>query len=418
MDLLGAYESSNSGGEDNDQPLATNVSNGVVAVSLDSASTVPGHTAGGSLHTYPLAAPTAPTAPTVVPTAHAASTAATSADTVSNNLKAPSVPAVTQVGGPLTTSPLAAATITTVVPTTHAASTAATSAGTVSNLLKAPPVPAVTQTQAGEPINVTDDTSTSPPGSGAVENKNDDIVAAVAAAVGIMNAPPVCPTRNYDSKEETTTETKEEEFVARRVAKKFIVRSTNKMHQTTNVATGGSCEGTLKKIFFGSVTKFIEPSNVWKIIFDDGDVDILSHDDVSMAIQLYDQYKKYDLKLNTVPKFVDNGGDGGWSTAASGRKKQRGKKAISRNKHAKPPRAEPPQPVWVGPPDESLDGGWPVGWIKKVYARKTGSHKDRYWYTPKENIKLRSMVQVKLFLQHLKSTNGNENEAKAMLLKK
>ena len=98
----------------------------------------------------------------------------------------------------------------------------------------------------------------------------------------------------------------------------------------------------------------------------------VSRDDVSMAINLYDQYKKYDIKLNAVPKFVDNGGDGGWSAAASGRKKQRGKKAISRNKHAKPPRAEPPQPVWVGPPDEPLDGGWPVGMDQKRLCKKNG----------------------------------------------
>ena len=55
-----------------------------------------------------------------------------------------------------------------------------------------------------------------------------------------------------------------------------------------------------------------------------------------------------------------------------------------------------------------LDGGWPVGMDqKKSMQEKRDLNKDRYWYTPNENIKLRSMVQVKLFLQHLKSTNGN-----------
>jgi hypothetical protein len=68
-----------------------------------------------------------------------------------------------------------------------------------------------------------------------------------------------------------------------------------------------------------------------------------------------------------------------------------------------------PEPVWVGTPTEDLEGGWPTGWTKKVFERKSGATKggkDRYWYSPINGFKLRSMVEgayanIILFYFHL-----------------
>lgn len=49
--------------------------------------------------------------------------------------------------------------------------------------------------------------------------------------------------------------------------------------------------------------------------------------------------------------------------------------------------------VYEGPPTEALEGGWPEGWLKKVIKRMTGDAQDRYWYSPIERIKFRSMVE-------------------------
>ena len=71
--------------------------------------------------------------------------------------------------------------------------------------------------------------------------------------------------------------------------------------------------------------------------------------------------------------------------------------------------------IYSGPPDEPLEAGWPGGWTKKVYQRKSGDTKgsqDRYWFTPRENYKLRSMREVKKFLFALQKTNDDEREAK------
>jgi hypothetical protein len=76
-----------------------------------------------------------------------------------------------------------------------------------------------------------------------------------------------------------------------------------------------------------------------------------------------------------------------------------------------------PVPISVGKPDEDLPGGWPAGWVKKVYERKGGKFKgkgDPYWYSPKENIKLRSMVEVRKFMKALKESKGDEPKAKSI----
>jgi hypothetical protein len=70
-----------------------------------------------------------------------------------------------------------------------------------------------------------------------------------------------------------------------------------------------------------------------------------------------------------------------------------------------------PKEVSCGAPDEPIDGGWPPGWTKRTFERKSGAskrHTDRYWYTPQKEYKLRSMVEVKRFMAFVKDTNGDE----------
>jgi hypothetical protein len=69
------------------------------------------------------------------------------------------------------------------------------------------------------------------------------------------------------------------------------------------------------------------------------------------------------------------------------------------------------QLIWEGIPDEYLylDGGWPQGWIKKVYVR--GPRVDRYWYSPKLQYELRSVIQVERFISALAECNGDEQAA-------
>ena len=74
--------------------------------------------------------------------------------------------------------------------------------------------------------------------------------------------------------------------------------------------------------------------------------------------------------------------------------------------------------IWTGVPDEPLEGGWPMGWMKKIFVRKSGAsagHTDRYWYTPECQYKLRSMVEVRKFLENLRTCKGDEVAAKRMM---
>jgi len=71
-----------------------------------------------------------------------------------------------------------------------------------------------------------------------------------------------------------------------------------------------------------------------------------------------------------------------------------------------------------GPPTESLEGGWPEGWVKKVFERVSGATKgttDKYWYSPTNGVRLRSIIEVRRFMKALKKTNGDENEAKKIM---
>jgi hypothetical protein len=87
-------------------------------------------------------------------------------------------------------------------------------------------------------------------------------------------------------------------------------------------------------------------------------------------------------------------------------------------------KAQPPLEVYSGKPTEKLsneyndgsdcswlssDGG--SGWTKKMMKRMNGKNigrVDSYWYTPKMKYRLRSIVEVKLFMKALQYYEGNE----------
>jgi hypothetical protein len=76
--------------------------------------------------------------------------------------------------------------------------------------------------------------------------------------------------------------------------------------------------------------------------------------------------------------------------------------------------------LYEGAPRRPLDveGGWPKGWIEQIYQRGGGATKgrpDSYWYTPNKMHKIRSIVNVKLFLSFLEKCNGDEDAAYKML---
>ncbi len=140
----------------------------------------------------------------------------------------------------------------------------------------------------------------------------------------------------------------------KRVAKKFRVSSSNKSHK----------DGKVNKIFFGTVGNLISgKEDSWRILYDDGDIDIFSHSSVLDAIKYYDMNKDYD----TVSRKTElNGEKGGKNTATKITRSTvgnvRGKASTPKRKktNAKVQRKEA-VPVWTGPPDEEIDGGWPQG---------------------------------------------------------
>jgi hypothetical protein len=73
--------------------------------------------------------------------------------------------------------------------------------------------------------------------------------------------------------------------------------------------------------------------------------------------------------------------------------------------------------VYYGRPEEDIPGGWPDGWMKRTFQRPGGQKQrfDRYWYTPQMQYKLRSIVEIKKFMQYLKDSNGDEETAYAYL---
>jgi len=197
------------------------------------------------------------------------------------------------------------------------------------------------------------------------------------------------------------------EFTNQRIAKQFRVSSTNKIHTNTG--------GKVNKIFFGTVEKIIPgKGKMWRIMYDDGDVDIMSRTNILNAIRYYDKNRKYDTnhahKILISPLLNSEEKDMSTTKASPPKKGKKIKAKVTRKE---------PLPVWTGTPDEDIDGGWPKGWVKKVYARKNGATKgatDRYWYSPKEKFKLRSMVQVRKFLKALAGTKGDEIMAKKTMV--
>jgi hypothetical protein len=92
----------------------------------------------------------------------------------------------------------------------------------------------------------------------------------------------------------------------------------------------------------------------------------------------------------------------------------------SKEKEKEAKKKIPPVEVWSGVPDDPLpnDQPWPPGWRKRILERQSGTSKgtkDRYWYTPKQRYALRSMVEVKRFLEALSQCDGNEDKAMAKI---
>lgn len=157
----------------------------------------------------------------------------------------------------------------------------------------------------------------------------------------------------------------------KRVAKKFRVLPSNKSRQGAKV----------NKIFFGTVGKPISgKEDSWRILYDDGDIDIFSRASVLDAIKYYDVNKDYDRVSR---KTELNGEKGGTNTTTKLTKSTIGNvsgKAARKKTKAKVERREA-VPVWTGPPDEEIDGGWPQGvsikFVVILYLRSS-----RYYFVP------------------------------------
>ena len=153
----------------------------------------------------------------------------------------------------------------------------------------------------------------------------------------------------------TSTNTSDDpnlEFGERRIAKRFRVLTTNREH----LGTGGKVD----RIFFGTVEKLI-PGNVelWRILYDDGDVDIMSRPKLSAALEYYVANKQLDTSHSH--KRISYEGE---EENAKKRAKNAKPKATPPIKAKKPKAkvARPcPVPIWEGAPDEEIDGGWPDG---------------------------------------------------------
>ena len=83
--------------------------------------------------------------------------------------------------------------------------------------------------------------------------------------------------------------------------------------------------------------------------------------------------------------------------------------------------------VWSGEPDEQFYPfnkepiNWPPGWKKQVFQRASGGTQgatDRYWYTPKQSYKLRSLKEVYNFFACMERNENDETRAWKALKKK
>ena len=78
--------------------------------------------------------------------------------------------------------------------------------------------------------------------------------------------------------------------------------------------------------------------------------------------------------------------------------------------------------LWKGPPDDDLgdDQVWPDGWMKHIKKRTTGQmegKKDPFWVSPAGRT-LRSMNEVRRYLQAMADTNNDEDAAFQQFKKK
>mmetsp|Transcript_54579 Transcript_54579/g.132550 ORF Transcript_54579/g.132550 Transcript_54579/m.132550 type:complete len:324 (-) Transcript_54579:1166-2137(-) len=217
------------------------------------------------------------------------------------------------------------------------------------------------------------------------------------------------------------------------------------------------------QVFFGKVDKKLDDDDMsvdWHVTYEDGDQEDLTNDEVVKAKKFFERVKKQEEKdaaakakasrkssreskktdtyitassvaVLTVKK--DKGTRASAKTAAKSKAKTPAAKKTTAAKAkapaakkgkataAKPKKASAGNVLaYEGKPDIDLEGGWPKGWTMKKYTRASGATKggtDRYFFTPEKKYKLRSMVQVKKFIDAMKKgeTKGDEEKSLAAI---
>lgn len=150
----------------------------------------------------------------------------------------------------------------------------------------------------------------------------------------------------------STKRIENEEFSNKRVAKQFRVLSSNKSHRG----------GKVNKIFFGTVGNPISGKDSWKILYDDGDVDVFSRTAVLDAMKYYDMNKDYDKGFRKTEANGEKGGNNTTAKATAMVATAMGKASPPKKKEVRAKvKRKKPVPIWTGPPDEEISGGWPKG---------------------------------------------------------
>mmetsp|Transcript_54578 Transcript_54578/g.132543 ORF Transcript_54578/g.132543 Transcript_54578/m.132543 type:complete len:321 (-) Transcript_54578:1173-2135(-) len=216
------------------------------------------------------------------------------------------------------------------------------------------------------------------------------------------------------------------------------------------------------QVFFGKVDKKIDDDDMsvdWHVTYEDGDQEDLTNDEVVKAKKFFERVKKQEekdaaakakasrkssreskktdtyitaasLAVLTIEKDKGTRASAKTATAASAKPAAKSKaktpaaKKTAAAKKGKATAAKPKRASGVlayeGKPDVDIEGGWPKGWTMKKYTRMSGATKggtDRYWFTPEKKYKLRSMVQVKKFIDAMKKgkTKGDEEKSLAAI---